>query len=262
MVASSQELRRARHPHNKAILVEHGAGQVYKNDRSNAYSDGKIGYENVVGFVCSTDTVFQRRRQLFPNIPSVLAGVPKLDKFSLFLPEIKTACLTFHWDCSVSQESGCGFPYFLKAIKAALPIWRAQGWTIYGHYHPRQPSLISEYKKLGIPVLHTEEEVFNTCSVLIADNTSLLFEFMGLGRPVLFLRSPYWRPRDISETQHGLRFWDVIDHGYDEVGPADLPCVSLDNLSMGDDWTPYGDLIDGRASERAAQFIVDILATT
>lgn len=252
-------MRRARHPNNRCILVEHGTGQVYTDDRSNAYSDGTKGYDNVIGFICSTSDVFGRRAKLFPETSRVLAGVPKLDKFALTTPEVKTACLTFHWDCVVSQESSCSYPYFQKVLPDFLLKWKAEGWTIYGHYHPRIPALIDQYKKLGIPVLHTEQEVFNKCSVLIADNTSLLFEFIGLGRNVLFLNSPYWRPRDV--VRHGLRFWDVIDHGYQEASPNELLAVNLEKLSDGDSWSPYGNLIDGRASERASQFIVDVLTS-
>lgn len=253
LVASSQELRRARHPHNKCFLVEHGAGQTYIGDRSSAYSDGTKGYDNVVGFICSTDAVYQRRRLLFPDVPSTLAGVPKLDKYvnQDVSPTEKTACLTFHWDCPVAVESHCTFPNFVKYLPRAVAEWKAQGWTIYGHYHPRIPELSHEYKKLGIPVLHTEQEVFNTCSVLIADNTSLLFEFMGLGRSVVFLNGHLYR----REINHGLRFWEAVEHGTDLRYPRDILSLNLNALPQPDGWSPYGDLIDGYGAKRAVDFI-------
>ncbi len=250
-------MRRARHPNNKCILIEHGAGQTYIGDRSNAYSDGTRGYDNVIGFICSTSDVLRRRRELFPETPSVLAGVPKLDEYvnKQIFPTEKTACLTFHWDCPVAVESHCTFPDFKKFLPRAVQNWREQGWTIYGHYHPRITSLIDEYHKLGIPVLHTEQEVFNTCSVLIADNTSLLFEFMGLGRQVVFLNGYLYR-RSIN---HGLRFWEAVEHGTDLEYPRDILGLDLNSLPSSDGWSPYGDLIDGHASERAADFIAQHL---
>lgn len=253
-------MRRARHPHNPCILVEHGAGQIYIGDRSDAYSNGTGPYyDNVAGFICSTRDVFRRRREIFPDIPSILAGVPKLDKYvnQAVVPPERTACLTFHWDCPVAVESHCAYPYFKKYLRQAVDTWKEQGWTIYGHYHPRVPALVDEYKKLGIPVLHTEQEVFQKCSVLIADNTSLLFEFMGLGRPVVFLNSPLYR----REVNHGLRFWEAVEHGTDVEYPRDILNLCLDEIKGSDGWSPYGDLVDGKASQRAVEFIIDILRT-
>lgn len=73
----------------------------------------------------------------------------------------------------------------------------------------------------------------------------------------MFLNSPLYR-RDLH---HGLRFWEATEHGSNVDVPREILNLNLNEIQDSDGWSPYGDLIDGHASQRAADFIVGLLSS-
>lgn len=64
------------------VYVEHGAGQAYPGDarsaRNPSYSGGD-SLENVILFLCPSETVAARWRERYPAVPVAVVGCPKLD---------------------------------------------------------------------------------------------------------------------------------------------------------------------------------------
>lgn len=256
LIGSSIEMRRFRQPNNKVILVEHGAGQVYLDDKSHSNSDGIRGYENVIGYICPNEAVAERRRANFPGIPVINAGCPKLDKYHIqkdtHIPT-RSVVFTFHWRSPTSQEAQTLFDAYGRQIPEIIGQFRNQGYEIFGHWHPRIPELKTFWKSWGVETLESELDVFEKGYVLIADNTSLQAEWMSLGRPQIFLNNKRYR----KEVHHGGRFWEWPVGQVSVDGPAELFNIQLDRLPT-PTWSPY-EFTDGQASKRAANFIIQVL---
>ena len=106
----------------------------------------------------------------------------------------------------------------------------AERWTVLGHGHPRiLDQLMPVYEELGIEPAYTFEEVLDRASVYCCDNSSTLFEFASLDRPVVVLNPPWYR----REVEHGLRFWEAATVGV-QVGdqPLDIG-LRLDGPGVG-----------------------------
>jgi CDP-glycerol glycerophosphotransferase (TagB/SpsB family) len=58
---------------------------------------------------------------------------------------------------------------------------------------------------VGIRQLESFDAVCTEADIYMVDNSSTLFEFAALGRPVIVVNAPSYRRR----TKHGLRFWEA-----------------------------------------------------
>lgn len=140
--------------------------------------------------------------------------------------------------------------------------FRAQGWKVIGHGHPRDDHAKKRWESMGVEWVATDDEVFRRASLLIADNTSLMYEFASLGRPVLALNAPWYR-RDV---EHGLRFWSHVP-GMQIDTPERLWDLDLDAYVSSPEVEMLRERaaveayahVDGHAAQRAASFIVDLL---
>ena len=250
------------------ILLEHGAGQAYTGDprsaRNGSYAGGD-GLEHAVAFVCPSSTVADRWRARYPATPAAVVGCPKLDPWHagergpLALPfreRWPVVAVTFHWDAPIIPETRSAWSHYDRALEALRDDVRAAGGELLGHGHPRLWGAIERrWRALGVELVPRFADVLDRADVLVADNTSALYEFASTDRPVVVLNAPWYR-RDVD---HGLRFWShvpglMIDEPDELVGavraaladPPDLRAIRGRAVAHA-----YAHL-DGSAGRRAA----------
>lgn len=275
VVASYADERRVKR--RPIVLLEHGAGQNYSFGAAGhpSYSGG--ARHDVVLFLCPNETVAARWRACYPDSRvEVIGAEPKMDRYyrSLFGKETApgrgelvdpfrsppVVAFAFHWPGhNVVPEAGNAWPTFGPHLGALT-----EHFTVLGHGHPRViKDLRPHYERMGIEVVEDADEVFERADLLAVDNSSVLFEWASLDRPVVLLNSPLYR-RDV---EHGLRFWTFADIGPQVDDPVDL--VAACHLAMGDPLTftkarrRMADAVfptrDGLAAVRAADAIRTLL---
>lgn len=254
------------------IYVEHGAGQTYSDrpfDPSYSASGGQR-HQGVVGFISPNEEVASR----WTTAPSIAVGCPKMDQW-VQRPykqpgDSPAICFAFHWDCRLSPESRSAWEWYAPHMVDIVAWYRSVGFRVFVHEHPKwRGELIRQWAELlpDVPVLYTDREVFEQADILMMDNSSLMYEFALISRPVVALNAPWYR-RDV---EHGLRFWrwvpgiEVNDHRdllalnpWDLIHETPLRGVAqvLGSAARARVYA-WG---DGSSSARAAQFIVDLLS--
>jgi hypothetical protein len=248
LIAGGPDIRHG-HPY---VYVEHGAGQSYRGYTGPGYSGGS-GHDECKLFVCPNDEVAGRWQVRYPDIPAVVVGCPRLDRYHTgYEPPERTVAITFHFDLRIVPETRSAFPHYRDGLANMIESYREQGWTVLGHAHPR-------YRRVLGPVwrsLNVEwtDHPLRDVAVLIADNTSLQAEFLSCGRPVVALNAPWYR-RDVW---HGGRFWDwSVQHVESSQEAANLRLGELKRPTS----HPYA-FADGKAAERAATAIQHVLSGT
>jgi hypothetical protein len=214
MVGAGPEIPRAP---QRQVYVEHGAGQAYPGDANSRGSwgyHGSIHDERVRWYISPrSDVADSWGRKAF------VAGCPALDEYAdVQLPKRPVAAITFHWDAArLCPEARTAAPHWLPRMREIAHKLRAEGFAVVGHFHPRNPTMRAAWRELGVDIVSDVDSILRYASVLIADNTSLMYEMAALGRPVLALNSPLYR-RDVH---HGLRFWTHVP-GWQLDEPAEL----------------------------------------
>lgn len=249
------------------IYLEHGAGQSYKGDPRSSDSPFYHGSKhpaNIVGYVSPNDVVAASWGK-----PAVAVGCPALDVWHLAMQDMQTRSLkpavtfTFHWDCRVAQESRWAFPHYAEHLPKLADHLRSLGFDVFGHAHPRAERMLKRFWHLNnIEYLDTPEMVFWASDILIADNTSLLFEFASLGRPVILLNAPWYR----KHVDHGGRFWDWAGVGQNVDHPEELFDIDFDDYLFSDRFALQRESIvkeiyahtDGSAGQRAARWVTEV----
>lgn len=112
--------------------------------------------------------------------------------------------VTFHWPSTVCPEAGSGWDHWGPTI---LRLGTTR--PVVGHAHPRiAHRLLPWWESYGIQAEADPYRLLDVADVLAVDNSSLGFQAMREGIPVVWLNTPAYR-RDVA---HGLRFWEVADH--------------------------------------------------
>lgn len=267
MVAGYQDYRRAQ-GWPRVIYVEHGAGQTYRGDPDVATMPGYAGgddLDRVALFVCPSIDVAVRWRRRYPQAGVVVAGCPKMDRWAHAAPPARSAvAVTFHWDCTLCPESRGALPFYDRTLPALVAWCRAHDVDVLGHGHPRLwPRISRRWANLGVELVPDLAQVFERATILVADNTSAMFEFASLDRPVIALNAPWFR-RDVD---HGLRFWSHVP-GVQIDTPADLvPAIEATiadpGLGAGPRRAAVGAVYahrDGQAARRAAAAIMEAIS--
>lgn len=268
VVASSGDLHRASLEKKMIFYMEHGAGQTY-NVRNRSYAGGP-GRENVCLFLSPGPHVTAINKKWHPQIPSVDVGVPKLDYWhNIVRPEhpdkkaLPVVCISFHWDCQVCPETRNGFNHFKQAVLDAKKKSGKFGeFELVGHCHPRARKQIKPFfEENGIEFIEKFSDVLDRADVYVCDNSSTIFEFASIGKPVVLLNPPHYR----KFVHHGLRFWDYAHIGHNAKDSASmLEAIRLSLNETRQDMVDRRHLInqiyyacDGQAAERAASAIID-----
>ena len=221
LVASWVDLREAkRRRYSRIALMEHGIGQSYGNGHP-SYPGGRRR-DAVSLFLAPNETSAAMDRRAYPAARVEVVGSPRLDTLPQRVgPPGEVVAVTSHWDSRVAPETRSAFPFFRDAI-----VGLAERYEVIGHSHPRL-DLSRDYRAMRIEYVRDFDDVLRRADVLIADNTSVLYEFASTERPVVVLNGPLFR----KDRHHGLRFWDAAAVGVQVDDPAELAEAVQDALS-------------------------------
>lgn len=214
--------------HSAVVYLEHGAGQSYV-DAPFGYAGGER-LDHVRLFLAPSEHVAATWRARYPQARAEAVGCAALDRHVSHpsgrteLGERAAAAQTprgasgpplvavaQHWRCGNVPETMPAVPRFTAVIAAQTE--RAE---LLAHAHPRVARRAGEaWARAGVRFEPDPDAVLVTLrdaiaigsgAVLVADNTSMLYEAAALGLPVLALNLPTYR-RDV---EHGLRFWSHV----------------------------------------------------
>lgn len=277
VVASSGDLERATRDKKMVFFMEHGAGQSY-NVRHTSYAGGP-NRQNVCMFLSPGPHVTAQNLKFYPQTPYAAVGVPKLDKWHREMspepPDPKscpTVVFSFHWDCHVCPETRSGFEHFKESILEINKMRLENGdgeavngeFNLVGHAHPRIRKIVRAFcVEHGIPFLDNFEDVLDQADVYVCDNSSTIFEFASIGKPVVLLNPPMYR----KSITHGLRFWEYADIGPNAKDTKSLlaairECIHETREDRIERKYRINEIYypcDGQASERAANAILDFI---
>ena len=264
VTASVNDARLVQKSGRPQVFCEHGAGQSYSSEHP-SYAGGRGGRQNVRLFLCPNEAVAERNRRAYPGVPAVVIGCPKLDAWHREPPKPRSeppvVALSFHWPCEVCPETRWAFPHYRKGLGT---VARDPRWQLIGHGHPRALSALrGHYATLGVEVVEQFAEVVARADCYVCDNSSTMFEFASLGRPVVVLNAPWYR----REVEHGLRFWEAAGVGVQCDEPEDLPEAIVTALQDAPERRRAREAAvalayaytDGRAAQRAAKAIRETL---
>lgn len=287
LVASYRDARRIKRSRPLGLL-EHGSGQTYADAPDDPHYAGGSDWERASLILSPGPHAAAKWRRAYPAKPVVeLGGSPRLDPvvpaeqlnlvaaatphdalLEHLAHPMRDACnasekpvgVTFHWQAPGNvaiPEQGSGFHYWAGAVSEL-----AARREVVGHAHPRAwASLSAWYRRAGIRAVEHFDELLGEAGLLIGDNSSALYEWAGLGRPVLCLDWPACR----REVEHGLRFWSAPP-GHRIAEPEILARavaahledpVARESREAGEAGVAeaYGGPLDGRATERAVAAI-------
>lgn len=251
VVSSYNDLRKMRD--RRVIFMEHGVGQTYGENLA-SYA-GATQRDGVVMFLSPNMRVARLNARAHRGITQFIVGRPYLDPFWDAVPTEGVVGLAWHWDAGFCPEGRSALAHY-EAELANI----AARFDVIGTAHPRIANEAAKvYANAGIEFVSTDQ-VFEEASVLVADNTSVGWDFIALDRPVVWCNAPWYR----REIHHGIRFWDYVDAGIEIDEPAEL-AWAIDKALTRDDKAqrrkevrdalyPYA---DGHAGRRAAAHIME-----
>lgn len=270
-------------PHCRPLaLVDHGVGQTYANLDHQSYNAGR-NRQRVSLFLYSTRQARDANEARWHDATHVVCGPVRLDQFfegGVLTGGMDRPCnaqvtvgFAWHFDLTITQETRSAFGYYLPVLER---LAADSPYKLLGHAHPRAwESIEGHYERLGIEQERDVDQFLTRCDVVVVDNSSVLFEAAALQRPVLALDAPFYRdtprqPPRFYDQVPGLRLrayrdqapecgivhdqWgrDHLAAAIDEALKDRPPLQRLRERVVGQ---VYGERLDGRASERAADAI-------
>lgn len=196
------------HPSRRLAYLSHGTDQTYEGDpimrRNPSYSGGR-DRERVSLFLVPNEASAAKERALYGSARVEVIGCPRLDPFP---PSVRpsgrlvVAC-AWHWDLRMCAETRWAWPDWHRRVLAELRD--DPSVTLLGTGHPRAWGQLGRwYDQQGIEAVRDPNVVLQRADVVVADNTSLMWEAMACGVGVVALNARWYR-RDV---EHGLRFWE------------------------------------------------------
>lgn len=245
--------------HRQTILIEHGAGQSYAGLDIPAYANASAR----IGLTAALVPAERCAQTIPPGTEAFVIGPTWYDAWHNHQRNVRRyrVGVTCHWDCDLLPETKPALDHYFDAIVAM----RDEGVEVVGHAHPRSETRWKRrYEEAGITWVDYPT-LLDTCSILIADNTSAIWEAAALRIPVVTINRAEYR-RHVS---HGLRFWGPVP------GPSvDTPSELSDAVyrvieahdAMGSHARVvaqgvYDNLLDGSSAVRAAASILAVCST-
>lgn len=199
------------------VYLEHGAGQTYPGDQQSAGHPSYAGgtsrpavFDRVGLFVVPGPRTADVWRARYPGARVEAVGCPFLDPWlsgARPAPSRPCVAVTFHWECNLVPETRSAWPWWDRTLPELVAWCRRNGVDIIGHGHPRLWGRIERrWRQLDVEPVQDWADVLDRATVLVADNTSAMYEFASLDRPVVVLDAPWYRP----DVHHGLRFWSHV----------------------------------------------------
>lgn len=234
IVAGATDAKRS----DQYIWIEHGAGQTYLEGHGHYPNHPKPGCLAAIvpGPYCANLI-----RQANPDLPIIEAGAYTLrevikswlletvDEGIINLtPMQPTAVFTWHWrGAAVSPEADTAFNQFRDSMLAIHPSIKVKG-----HAHPRILGEAAEwYRNHQIVMVETQTQVLQDASLLVADNTTMIYEAAALDIPTVILNPSMYR----KNMRHGLRFWDMIP-GPQADHPHEVPELVANEIMYPDNY--------------------------
>jgi hypothetical protein len=249
---------------HRLIYVEHGAGQTYLGEGWNRYSEAYAhAYsrhpERVVAYVCPRQAIADAWGR-----PAFAAGCPAIDGLFQARSWTPRAYITFHWDArQIAPEARSARPHWIENLHEMVARLRNFEFDVIGHGHPRDREAQLIWRNLGVPFEPDPDRVLCDAALLVADNTSLMYEAAALHIPVIALNAPWYR----RHVHHGLRFWDHVPGPQINDIDAFLK-LPIDSYAQEGSFAlmrhdaviaAYDGFPDGKAGQRAARWLVDTL---
>jgi hypothetical protein len=274
VVAGSHDMLKAYQVGGQIALLTHGIGQSYSGRKDMAAhhvgSPGGLTRNMVSLFLHPGGDPARRDRERYPKARVEVVGSPMLDMLPRkprtgAEPVIAVAthwCPTMPVCPEVHGALLCPHHGGWYGIHDAL-VALSRRYKVIGHGHPRlfEAGLIQPmWEGMGIEVVESFDEVCRRADLLVADNTSVVYEFAATGRPVVLLDPP-WYDRNVA---HGLRFWVASHVGPQVSDPRSLTDKVTEGLSARG-WRDQEEALDmvfghrDHAAERAAVVLLDWL---
>lgn len=197
-------------PYRHRILMEHGAGQGYGGLTNPHYVSGRRGSRIDLTLVPN-----EQASSWLTNAETEcrVIGAPGLDWSNIERTERGPGrtVVAHHWDCRLMKETVGGWQLYRTHTR---DLGYAQ------HAHPRIAPLARSWSRTHGVDWFDYDEVMHS-DVLVADNTSILFEFAALThRPVVVLQLPWYQTH--TAALHGGFFGKWSGVGVSCHRPEDL----------------------------------------
>jgi hypothetical protein len=283
VVAGYRDLLSVNGKAQRIALMTHGIGQSYAGRHDGAGdwigSPGGLDRGPVGMFLHPGPHPAARDRERYPRARIEVVGSPMLDRLHRKPRSGRdpVIAVTTHWDpqflpgqrgwqaCPETHSALlCShFGGWFGVLDAIAEL--AKRYHVIGHGHPGahtgnidDMSLV--WEGMGIEVVRDFDEVCRKADLLVADNSSVIYEFAATGRPVVLLDPP-WYDRNVG---HGLRFWSASHVGLHVSDPRALADTVAEALvDNGRHWREREDALDmvfgyrEHAAERAAVALLD-----
>jgi len=246
----------------KAIFGDHGIGMFY-NTTHPSYA-GSTEHRECVILRLSPNEIHAKKEREVLTCPVEVIGVPKMDKWHYLREQSRqhirrrpTIAISFHWDCMVVPETRSAYRFYFRILRQLADSFPEQ---IIGHAHPRIWGLMQRiYRSCGIRSVEKFEDVMKQADIYICDNSSTIFEFAYLKKPVILLNQPMYR-RNV-EHEGNPRFWRMAGMGEQVNTPEEIFTAiqkTIDNPRWEETEKAVEEMfvfLDGKSSKRSADII-------
>lgn len=190
------------------FMVEHGSGQVYSPEPPAGTSPDLVHNCGLDLLLAPNERVRWRNELHHHHARSVVVGSAKVERYAALRvsrveSRVPVVAFCWHWNA----------PGPTAAARWAWPVWRDavaelasvnHGLHLIGSGHPKAWRHLSHwYRRCGIETVPDLEDVIRRADVVVADNTSAMWEAAACGIPVVILDAP-WYADATGEPRFGV----------------------------------------------------------